>query len=109
MRTGPFSSLEVIERLNAFFVPVYTVNEDHREKGPAPKEEKAAVNRIYREALAKRFSSGSVHVYVTSPKGDVIGTRHVADAANTKALVAFLDEITARLGTAKGEPIVAPK
>jgi hypothetical protein len=109
MRTGPFSSLEVIDRLNAYFVPVYTVNEDHAEKGPAPQQEKTAVNRIYREALAKKFSAGSVHVYVASPKGDVIGTRHVADAANTKALVAFLDEITASLGTAKGETIVAPK
>jgi len=109
MRTGPFSSQEVIERLNAFFVPVYAVNEDYAEKGPAPKEEKAEVNRIHREALAKKFSTGTVHVYITSPKGEVIGTRHVADAANTKVLVAFLDEITAKLGTQKGEPIVAPK
>jgi hypothetical protein len=109
MRTGPFSTAEVIDRLNAFFVPVYTVNEDHAEKGSAPKVEKAEVNRIYREALAKKFSAGSVHVYVASPKGEVISTRHVADAAKTKELVSFLDEITARLGTQKGQPIVAPK
>ena len=41
MRTGPFSSPEVIEKLNASFVPVYGVNEDYRENGSAPKEEKA--------------------------------------------------------------------
>ena len=109
MRTGPFSSTRVIDILNAYFVPVYAVNEDYRGKGPAPKEEKAEYTRIYREALAKKFSAGSVHVYVLSPDGEVIGTRHVADAAKTKELIAFLDEIVTKLGTKKGEPLVAPK
>jgi hypothetical protein len=109
MRTGPFSSTEVIERLNAYFVPVYTVNEDHRESGPAPKEEKAEVRRIYREALAKKFSTGTVHVYVTDPKGEVIGTRHVAEAAKLKELVAFLDGIIEKLGTPKGKTLVTPR
>jgi hypothetical protein len=109
MRTGPFSSTEVIERLNAYFVPVYTVNEDHRDSGPAPKEEKAEVRRIYREALEKKFSTGTVHVYVTNPKGEVIGTRHVADAAKTKELIAFLDGIIEKLGIEKGKPLVAPR
>ena len=109
MRTGPFSSKEVIDRLNAYFVPVYVVNEDYRDAGPATKEEKAEVNRIYREALAKKLSAGSVHVYVTSPKGDVIDTRHVAEAAKPTALVEFLDNIVAKLGTPKGETLVTPK
>jgi hypothetical protein len=109
MRTGPFSSKEVIDRLNAYFVPVYVVNEDYRDGGTAPKEEKAEVNRIYREALAKKLSAGSVHVYVANSKGDVIDTRHVAEAANAKALVEFLDNIIARLGTPKGETLVVPK
>jgi hypothetical protein len=109
MRTGPFSSREVIDRLNAFFVPVYVVNEDYREHGNSPKEEKALVRRIYTEALGKKLSTGTVHVYVLSPKGEVIDTRHVADAAKTRELVAFLDGITARLGTPRGEPVVAPK
>ena len=109
MRTGPFSSKEVIDRLNAYFVPVFVVNEDYRDDGPAPKDERAEVDRIYREALGKKLSAGSVHVYVTSPKGDVIDTRHVAEAAKPKALVDFLDSIVAKLGTPKGETIVAPK
>ena len=45
MRTGPFSQSEVINRLNAYFVPVYVVNEDYRENGPAPKEERAEMDR----------------------------------------------------------------
>jgi hypothetical protein len=109
MRTGPFSSTAVIDRLNAAFVPVYAVNEDYRDAGPAPKEEKAEYQRIYRQALDKKFSAGSVHVYVLDPKGEVIGTRHVADAAKTKELIAFLDEMTAKLGTKPGKAVVEPK
>lgn len=108
MRTGPFSSDEVIQRLNAEFVPVYAVNDDYR--GDAvPKAERAEYQRIYREALAKKFSAGTVHVYVVDPAGVVIGTRHVAEAAKTKPLIAFLDEMTAKLGTKSGEPTTAPR
>ena len=67
MRTGPFSSLEVIDRLNAKFVPVYAVNEDYRTGGPAPKEERAEYTRIYREALGKKFSAGSVNLTAGKP------------------------------------------
>ena len=109
MRTGPFSSTEVIKRLNASFVPVYAVNEDYREGGSAPKEEQAEYNRIYREALDKKFSAGTVHVYVLNPKGDVIGTRHVAEAAKTKELISFLDDVLKYLATKKGPPLVEPK
>jgi uncharacterized protein YnzC (UPF0291/DUF896 family) len=109
MRTGPFSSPAVINRLNASFVPVYAVNEDYTGDGNAPRDEKEEYQRIYREALRKKMSAGTVHVYVVDPKGEVIGTRHVADAAKTKELIAFLDEITARLGTKPGKPLVAPK
>lgn len=109
MRTGPFSNSEVIDRLNAYFVPVYVVNEDYDDEGVAPKEERAEVRRIYRETLGKKLSAGTVHVYVLNPQGEVIDSRHVADAADTNALTALLDDITTRLGTAKGEPIVTPK
>ena len=109
MRTGPFSSTEVIDRLNAYFVPVYAVNEDYRDKGLATKEEKAEYTRIYREALGKKFSAGTVHVYVLNPKGEVIGTRHVADAAKTKELIPFLDEIVKTLGTKSGKSLSEPK
>src|SRR5215207_1492789 len=109
MRTGPISNNRVIETLNAYFVPVYAVNEDYRDKGPAPKEEKSEYTRIYREALAKKFSAGSVHVYVLNPQGEVIGTRHVADAAKTKELIPFLDELVTKLGTKPGKPVVEPK
>jgi hypothetical protein len=109
MRTGPFSSREVIDRLNACFVPVYAVNEDFRAGGAAPEPERAEYLRVYREALAKKFSAGTVHVYVLSPAGEVIGSRHVADAARTRELIAFLDEVVAKLGTKAGRPLAEPK
>jgi hypothetical protein len=109
MRTGPFSSIEVIDRLNAFFVPVYAVNEDYRAEGVIPKDEQAEYLRIYREALTKKFSAGTVHVYVLNPRGEVIGTRHVADAAKTRELIAFLDEMVAKLGTKSGKPLAEPR
>src|SRR6476660_7451664 len=109
MRTGPFSSPAVIDRLNTSFVPVFAVNEYYADAGNAPKEEKAEYQRIYREALAKKFSAGTVHVYVLNPQGEVIGTRHVAEAAKTKQLIAFLDEMTRTLGTQEGGTLVAPK
>jgi hypothetical protein len=109
MRTGPFSSTDVIDRLNRFFVPVYAVNEDYQAKDAVPKAERDEYTRIYRESLSKKFSAGSVHVYVLEPKGEVIGTRHVAEAAKTKELIAFLDELVNKLGTRPGEPVVEPK
>ncbi len=109
MRAGPLSSAVVVSLLNRSFVPVYAVNEDYRAKDVVPKEERDEYQRIYREALAKKFSAGSVHVYVLNPKGEVVGTRHVADAAKTKQLIAFLDEVTGNLGTKPGKPAVEPK
>ena len=70
MRTGPFSDTRVIERLNALFVPVLAVNEDYRGKGCAPADERAEYTRIYREALAAKFSTGTVHVYIVEPGGE---------------------------------------
>jgi hypothetical protein len=109
MRTGPFSSLKVIDLLNACFVPVYAVNEDYRAKGVVPEDEQAEYLRNYREALAKKFSAGTVHVYVLNPQGEVIGTRHVAEASKTENLLAFLEGVVAKLGTRRGKPLVEPK
>ncbi len=108
MRTGPFSDSRVIDRLNAHFVPVLAVNEDYRGKGPAPADERAEYTRIYREALAAKFSTGTVHVYILDPGGKPIGTLHVAEAAKTSKLLALLDDVTTRLNPKPGKPLVAP-
>jgi hypothetical protein len=41
MRTGPFSQTQVIEKLNAHFVPVYLSQEDLTDGGAAPASDKA--------------------------------------------------------------------
>ncbi|HZL90093.1 MAG TPA: hypothetical protein VFB96_17120 [Pirellulaceae bacterium] len=41
MRTGPFSQTQVIEKLNAHFVPVYLSQEDLTAEGAAPASDKA--------------------------------------------------------------------
>src|SRR5262245_45418057 len=108
MRTGPFSSPTIIQRLNSSFVPVYAVNEDYRSAEVMSTAARDEYQRIYREALAKKFSAGTVHVYVLNPEGEVIGTRHVADAAKTQELMSFLDEMTTKLGTTPGKALVEP-
>jgi hypothetical protein len=108
MRTGPFSDSRVIERLNAYFVPVYAVNEEYRAKGAAPAGERAEYQRIYREALAKKFSAGTVHVYVLDPDGKVAGTLHVAEASKTDKLLGLLDRTAERLRLRPGKPLVKP-
>src|SRR4051812_40775008 len=93
MRAGPLSSPEVIDLLNRRFVPVYAVNEDYGEGGSAPAEEKAETFRIYREALAAGFSTGTVHAYALGPDGHPIATLHVAEAAKPDQLLAMLRRV----------------
>ena len=108
MRTGPFSSTKVIDRLNSSFVPVYVVNEDYRDNGPAPKEERAEMTRIYREALGSGFSAGTVHVYLLAPDGKTIAGMHVAEAAQTPKLIELLDKWITKLNVKPGKALVAP-
>jgi len=109
MRTGPFSDTKIINTLNASYIPVFAVNEDYRDNGSASPAERAEYQRIYREALNKKFSAGSVHVYLTDPDGDTIAGMHVAEAAQTPKLQALLEQTAKKLNAPQGKPIVAPK
>jgi hypothetical protein len=106
MRAGPLSDTKVIDLLNKYFVPVYAVNEDYAGAGPAPREEKAEYQRIYRTALEAGMSTGTVHVYLLAPDGKPIDTLHVAEAARTERLVGLLEKTIKRLNVAEGEPLV---
>lgn len=92
MRAGPLSDTNIIALLNQYFVPVYVVNEDYARKGPAPAEEKAELQRIFKEGYAAKKSVGSVHVYVLNPDGKLIDSMHVAEAAKPKVLTAMLQK-----------------
>jgi hypothetical protein len=99
----------VISILNSQFVPVYTSMEDYiGAKASAPADEKAAYQKIYRSALDKKLSAGSVHVYVTTPDGDPIDSIHVAHAKTEKVLATLKGAIE-KLKTPEGPTLVKPR
>ena len=108
MRAGPLSNTRVISLLNRFFVPVYAANEDYREGGAEPAEEKAEYNRIFKEAHAAKLSVGTVHVYVLSSAGRPIDSLHVATAAKTERLVELLERTIEKLKVREGKAVVPP-
>jgi hypothetical protein len=108
MRAGPLSNNRVISLLNRFFVPVYAANEDYREGGVQPAEEKAEYNRIFKEAHAAKLSVGTVHVYVLSPAGHPIDSLHVATAAKTDRLIDLLERTVEKLRVREGKAVVPP-
>src|SRR5688500_2663982 len=109
MRAGPLSNKKVIDLLNSYFVPVYTVNEDYSRKGPAPKEEKEERDRIFKAGHAAKKSVGSVHVYILKPSGEFFDSMHVAEAAKSKKLIAMLERSASELKIASGRPVVKPQ
>ena len=108
MRAGPLSNSKVISLLNRYFVSVYAVNEDYREGGAAPTEEKAEYNRIFKESLAAKLSVGTVHVYLLSPDGHPLDSLHVGIAAKAARLIDLLKRTIEKLGVSEGEALVAP-
>ena len=108
MRAGPLSNTRVISLLNRFFVPVYAANEDYREGGVQPAEEKAEYNRIFKEAHEAKLSVGTVHVYILSPAGHPLNSLHVATAEKTDRLLDLLERTVERLHVREGEAVVSP-
>jgi hypothetical protein len=68
-------------------------------------EEKQAYQKIYRASLAKKLSTGTVHLYVTTPDGDPIDSIHVAHAKTDKVL-ATLKAAIEKLGVPEGKTLV---
>jgi hypothetical protein len=108
MRAGPLSNSRVISLLNRFFVSVYAANEDYREGGVQPVEEKAEYNRIFKEAHAAKLSVGTVHVYILSPAGHPIDSLHVATASKTDRLIDLLEGTVEKLHVREGKALVSP-
>lgn len=103
------SDSRVIALLNRSFVPVYIANEDYRDGGSAPREEKAELRRIHREGHAAKRSVGSVHAYVLDPDGRLVDSMHVVEAAKAGPLVAMLERTVQNLGVRPGDPLLPPK
>lgn len=109
MRAVSLSNTRVIALLNQYFIPVYISNEDYRDKGSAPADERAELRRIHREGHEKKLSVGSVHAYVLGPDGHLLNSLHTVQVAKPQPLIALLERTTQELGTRPGEPVVKPK
>jgi hypothetical protein len=96
MRASSLSNDKVIDLLNHFFVPVYLSNEDFAKGGCAPIEERKELQRIFRESLDAKRSTGSVHVYILGPDGKSFDSMHVASAYKVEKLVSMLEAAVAQ-------------
>ncbi|HKQ39748.1 MAG TPA: hypothetical protein VJ063_16845 [Verrucomicrobiae bacterium] len=105
MRAGPLSNTNIIALLNQYFVPVYVVNEDYAKNGCAAAEEKAELQRIFKEGHVAKKSVGSVHVYILNPDGKLIDSMHVAEAAKPKVLTAMLQKTMTDLKLRPSAPV----
>ena len=108
MRASSLSSHKVIDLLNGYFVPVYVSNEELR--GPRSAEG-AVVNRIYRTALEKKLSAGTVCIYLVAPDGEPVATAPLNKkvAADPERLAELMERVVGDLKVTKGEPLVAAK
>jgi hypothetical protein len=108
MRASSLSNEKVIALLNRYFVPVYVSNEDYSKDGPASPAEKAEKERIYREALQAKLSTGTVHAYVLTPEGHPIDSLHVAAAAKPEQTIRMLERAVDKLKLTEGKPVAQP-
>ncbi len=106
MRAVSLSDDRVISLLNSSFVPVFTSNEDFRDNGGAPKEERELLQQIHRDGHAKGLSVGSVHAYVISPAGRVTDSLHTVEVAKPAKLIAMLQNAESSLTIRPGQPVV---
>jgi len=106
MRAGPLSNDQVIRLLNSQFVPVFISNEDYQDAGPAPADEREALERIGRETLLAQLPFGTVHAYILAPDGRVSDAMHVDQAAKVERTLAMLEHAVARFKPKAGEPVV---
>jgi hypothetical protein len=108
MRAGPLSNPHIIRVLNQSFIPVYIVNDEYRDNGSAPAEERKELERVRQEGYAKKLSDGTVHAYVLTPDGHTHDSLHVAAATNATTTLAMLQRAIAEFKPSPGQPIVPP-
>lgn len=107
MRAGPFSNAQIIATLNRFFIPVFVSNEDHRDNGVAPPNERAQYRRVFKEFSDGRLGTGDVHVYILKPDGHALNEleEYARDVHDTELTTENLAEFVETDIRDHGEPI----
>lgn len=107
MRASSFSSAKVISLLNSYFVPVHMNNQE----AEAAANEKAARNRIYRDALAAGLKAGSVCAYMVAPDGRPLAVAPLNEslATDPERLAGLMEKVIRELKVAKGDALIAPQ
>src|SRR5262245_52738752 len=86
-------------------------NQDSAEDGTAPAEEKAAKNRVYRDALAAGLKASSVCAYLIAPDGKPVAVAPLNEdvATDPDRLAELMERVIRDLNVTKGDPLVKPK
>jgi hypothetical protein len=111
VRAGPFSSDQVIDLLNHYYVPVHVSIDDYYFKdGTAPAAEKEELRRIVKKAWEGKpnLLPPDAHCYVVAPDGQPIDTMGLPNITVSERMVEFLERNIKKLKTATGKPLVKP-
>lgn len=73
-----------------------------------PADERAEYQRIYRQSLEAKLSTGTVHVYLVASDGRPIDSLHVAEACKPDRMLAMLEQAVATLNVKAGDPVIKP-
>lgn len=95
MRVSSLSDARVMRLVSTYFVPVW-VSRDSYQMEPPGAEEVALLRAIDNSRRRQKLQGGSVCVYMTSAKGDVLATLPVQKASKPELLVPFLEEVVAK-------------
>jgi RNA polymerase sigma factor (sigma-70 family) len=105
MRANLLSDDRVISLLNRCFIPVYLSNDDFAPIGRATPAERNERIRIYKAALAAKFSAGDGAIYVVAPEGQVLGAMTVPRAEDPAQVLPLLERTRGREGAAFAKPV----
>lgn len=101
----------MIELLNAYFVPVYSRNEDVRGKNArVDPQEFAEHQRYFKEFQDAGMGGGAVWIYIMSPEAKVMpGIGKHRALSKAEPVIEMLKETIEHLGTKPGPPVVKPR
>lgn len=111
MRAGPLSDDKIIRLINSYYVPFYLNFADYFQPGETgvAQQDKALFHKMIDGFQKIGASTGTVHVYVSSPDFQPLGSLHVAEAIKPEVLKPFLNDFVVKQNILAAEPVFAPR